>query len=116
MAEFKEYVLSKPLKTVVKLSHLKSCLMGEAYDLVKSYTHGNQLTDALETLEHSCNKSEFIVSEVDRNSKGLSICTSFKHIKTCKEQVQTLKVSLATLKTLGFYEEIFKDSSIQNQG
>ena len=43
MSEFKEYVLSKPLKTVVKLNYLKSCLVGEAYDLIKHYTHGNQL-------------------------------------------------------------------------
>ena len=28
MSEFKEYVLSKPLKTVVKLNYLKSCLLG----------------------------------------------------------------------------------------
>ena len=70
MAELKEYVLSKPLKTVVKLNYLKYCLMGEVYDLVKSYTHGNQLTDALETLEHTYNKSEFIVSEFFRNLKG----------------------------------------------
>ena len=64
MSEFKEYVLSKPLKTVVKLNYLKSCLVGEAYDLIKHYTHGSQLTDALEQLEQTYNKAEFIVSEV----------------------------------------------------
>ena len=114
MSEFKEYVLSKPLKTVVKLNYLKSCLVGEAYDLIKHYTHGSQLTDALEQLEQTYNKAEFIVSEVYRNLKGLPICTNFKHIKVCKEQVQTLKVSLATLKTLGFEQEVLSDSSIQN--
>ena len=30
MSEFKEYVLSKPLKTVIKLNYLKSCLLGGA--------------------------------------------------------------------------------------
>ena len=98
MSEFKEYVLSKPLKTVVKLKYLKSCLVGEAYDLIKHDTHGSQLTDALEQLEQTYNKAEFIVSEVYWNLKGLPICTNFKHIKVCKEQVQNLNVSRATLK------------------
>ena len=93
MSEFKEYVLSKPLKTVVKLNYLKSCLLGEAYDLIKHYTHGSQLTDALAQLEQSYDKAEFIVAEVYRNLKGLPICTTFNQIKVCKEQVQTLKVS-----------------------
>ena len=114
MSEFKEYVLSKPLKTVVKLNYLKSCLLGEAYDLIKHYTHGSQLTDALAQLEQSYNKAEFIVAEVYRNLKGLPICTTFNQIKACKDQVQTLKVSLATLKTLGFEQEVLSDSSIQN--
>ena len=69
MSEFKEYVLSKPLKTVVKLNYLKSCLVGEAYDLIKHYTHGSQLTDALEQLEQSYNKAELIVAEFYRNLK-----------------------------------------------
>ena len=45
--EFKQYVLTRPLKPVVKLNYLKTCLGGEALELVKHYTHAEPLTDAL---------------------------------------------------------------------
>ena len=48
--EFKLYVLSRPLKPLIKLNHLKSCVKGEAYQLVKSFNHAEQLNDALEAL------------------------------------------------------------------
>ena len=46
--EFKQFILTRPLKPVVKLNHLKTCLGGDALDIVKNYTHGSQLNDALE--------------------------------------------------------------------
>ena len=47
--EFKEYCLSKPLKPIVKLNHLKSCVGGDALELIKNYTHGSHLPEALES-------------------------------------------------------------------
>ena len=99
--EFKQYVLARPLKNVVKLNHLKSYLGGDALDLVKSYTHGDQINEALGTLQNAYNKPDFVISEVYCNLKKLPSFNTFKDkIKTAKEQVHTLKVSVATLKTL----------------
>ena len=114
MDELKEYILTRPLKPVVKLNHLKTYLGGEALDLIKSYTHGSQLNEALETLENAYNKPDFIISEVYRNLKSLESVKSFKQIKAAKTQVQTLKVSLATLKTLGYEKELIQDTNLQN--
>lgn len=105
MDEFREYVITRPLKPVVKLNYLKTCLGGEALELVRCYTHGDQLNQALAALENAFNKPDFIISEIYRNLKLLPPITTFKAIKTAKEQVQTLNVSLATLRTLG-YEKI----------
>ena len=82
MDEYASYVLARSLRAVVKVNYLKSCLGGEAYELVKSYTHGNQLNDAVEALEQNYNTADFIVSEVDWKFKYLPLCTSFKNVKT----------------------------------
>ena len=76
--EFKQFILTRPLKPVVKLNHLKTCLGGDALDIVKNYTHGSQLNDALEALENAYNKPDFIISEVYRNLNSLGTVTFFK--------------------------------------
>lgn len=53
--EFKQYVLTRPLKPVIKLNHQKSCMGCDALDLIKSYTHGDHLNEDLETLENAYN-------------------------------------------------------------
>ena len=83
-------------------------------ELVKCYTHGDQLNEALEALENAFNKPDFIISEIYRNLKLLPSITTFKAIKTAKEQVQTLKVSLATLRTMGYEKDLIQDSNLQN--
>ena len=99
---------------MLKLNHLKTCLAGEALELVRCYTHGDQLNEALEALENAFNKPDFIISEIYRNLKLLPSITTFKTIKIAKEQVQKLKVSLATLKTLGYEKDLIQDSNLQN--
>ena len=64
--------------------------------------HGTQLTEALERLGNEYSKPDFIVSEIYKTHKGMTTITTFKAIRAAKEQVGTLKVALATLKTLGF--------------
>ena len=112
MDEFKEYCLSKPLKQVVKLNHLKTVVGGDALELIKNFTHGSQLPEALETLENAFSKPEFIVSEIYKNIKAIPTVSSFKAIKSAKEQVATMKVALATLKTLGF-EDLLGNNALQ---
>ena len=102
--EFTEYCLSKPLKPIVKLNFLKASVGGDALELVQNYTHGSQLSEALETLENAFSKPDFVVSEIYKSLKSMPAITTFKTIRAAKEQVQTLKVALATLKTLGFDE------------
>ena len=110
--EFKLYVLSRPLKPLIKLNHLKSCVKGEAYQLIESFNHAEQLNDALEALENAFSKPDFVISEIYKNLKMMQTCTSFKNIKSLKSQVQTLKVALATLKTLGFEQDFLGDRNI----
>ena len=99
--EFKLDVQSRPLKPLIKLNHLKSCVKGDAYQLIKSFNHAEQLNGALEALKNTYSKPDFVISEIYKNLTMKQSCTSFKNIKTLKAQVQTLKAALATPKTLG---------------
>ena len=72
--EFKEYCLSKPLKPIVKLNFLKASVGGDALELIQNYTHGTQLSEALETLENAFSKPDFVVSEI---YKGYQVCIKF---------------------------------------
>ena len=105
--------MSKPLKPIVKLNHLKSCVGGDALELIQNYTHGSQLPEALESLENAYSKPDFVVSEIYKTLKGMPTITTFKSIRAAKEQVGTLKVALATLKTLGFEDLLGNTSSLQ---
>ena len=110
--EFKLYVLSRPLKPLIKLNHLKACLKGDALDVVKNFNHGDQLQDALTALENAYSKPDFVISEIYKNLKSLPSVSSFQNVKAIKTQVQTLKVALATLKTLGFEQDFLGDKNV----
>ena len=104
--------MSKPLKPIVKLNHLKTVVGGDALDLIKNFTHGSQLPEALESLENAYSKPEFVVAEIYKTIKEMPTISTFKSIKTAKEQAATMKVALATLKTLGF-DDLLGNSSLQ---
>ena len=112
--EFTEFILSRPLSPLVKLNYLKSCLLGEAYDLVKSYTMGSQLNEALSVLEEHYQKPDFVIAEVYRNLKSIPSINNFKDIKAAKDQVHTIKTSIATLKSLIYEAELVKETNLQN--
>ena len=92
---------------------MKASVGGDALELVQNYTHGSQLSEALETLENAFSKPDFVVSEIYKSLKSMPTITTFKTIRAAKEQVQTLKVALATLKTLGFDELLGNSSNLQ---
>ena len=81
-------------------------------DLIKNFTHGSQLPEALESLENAYSKPESVVSEIYKTIKAMPTISTFKSIKAAKEQVAIMKVALATLKTLGF-EDLLGNSSLQ---
>ena len=110
--EFKLYVLSRPLKALIKLNHLKACLKGDALDIVENFNHGDQLQDALTALENAFSKPDFVIGEIYKNLKSLPSVSSFQNVKVIKTQVQTLKVALATLKTLGFEQDFLGDKNV----
>ena len=110
--EFKLYVLSRPLKPIIKLNHLKQCLKGDALDLVKSFNHSEQLPDALTALENAYSKPDFVIGEIYKSLKSLPSVSSFQNVKAIKAQLQTLKVALATLKTLGFEQDFLGDRNM----
>ena len=110
--EFKLYVLSRPLKPLIKLNHLKQCLKGDALDLVKSFNHSEQLADALTALENAYSKPDFVIGEIYKSLKSLPSVSSFQNVKAIKAQLQTLKVALATLKTLGFEQDFLGDRNM----
>ena len=110
--EFKLYVLSRPLKPLIKLNHLKQCLKGDALDLVKSFNHSEQLQDALTALENAYSKPDFVIGEIYKNLKSLPSVSSFQNVKAIKAQLQTLKVASATLKTLGFEQDFLGDKNV----
>ena len=110
--EFKLYVMSRPLKPLIKLNHLKTCLKGDALDLVKSFNHSDQLQDALAALENAYSKPDFVIGEIYKNLKSLPSVLSLQNVKTIKTQVQILKVALATLKTLGFEQDFLGDKNV----
>ena len=109
---FKLYVLSRPLKPLIKLNHLKACLKGDALDVVENFNHGDQLQDALTALENVFSKPDFVIGEIYKNLKSLPAVSSFQNVKAIKTQVQTLKVALATLKTLGFEQDFLGDKNV----
>ena len=82
-------------------------------ELIQNYTHGSPLPEALESLENAYSKPDFVVSEIYKTLKGMPTITTFKSIRAAKEQVGTLKVALATLKTLGFEDLLGITSSLQ---
>ena len=110
--EFKLYVLSRPLKPLIKLNHLKQCLKGDALDLVKSFNMSEQLPDALTALENAYSKPDFVIGEIYKSLKSLPSVSSFQNVKAIKAQLQTLKVALATLKTLGFEQDFLGDRNM----
>ena len=65
--EFKLYVLSRPLKSLIKLNHLKACLKGDALNVVKNFNHVDQLQDALTSLENVFSKTDFVIVEIYKN-------------------------------------------------
>ena len=79
--------------------------------MTKNYDHGTKLTEALETLENSLSKPDFIVSEIYETLEAIPTITTFKAIRAAKEQVETLKVALSTLKTLGFEDMLGNPNS-----
>ena len=115
MEEFTEVVLTKPLKPLMKLNYLKNSVTGEAKQLLANYTLGNQLNDALAALENNYSKPEFVIAEVYRSIKNLPDISSFKNsLSKAKEQVNTLKIAICTLKSMGYEEELLNDTNLQN--
>lgn len=106
MEEYREFILAKPFHPLIKLRHLHNSLEGEALKLIKSYTLGDQLTVAIETLENAYSKPDLVIAEIYRNIKGLASISSFngKSINVAKEQVSNLKIAITTLKSMGFGE------------
>ena len=75
----------------------------------------NQLNEALETLDNTYPKADFVIAEIYRNLKALPQVTSFKtSTKVAQEQVHVIKISLATLKSLGYEQELVKETNLQN--
>ena len=81
--------------------------------MIQNYTHCSHLPEALETLENAYSKPDFIVSEIYKTLKSMSTITTFRAIRSAKEQVATLKVVLPTLKILGFDDLVGNPSSLQ---
>lgn len=116
MEEYREFVLSKPLRPLIKLRHLHSSVEGEALKLIKSYTLGDQLTVVIQVLENAYSKPDLVMAEIYRNIKGLTAITSFngKNMTAAKEQVCNLKIAITTLKSMGFEDELLNDTNLQN--
>ena len=110
---FKENVLTKNLKTSMKLEVLKQSLGGEAYDAIKLYTQGEQLLEALKVLDDRYARSEYIIAEIYNNLKKIKKCENFNNIKAAKDQISSIKIALATLKNLGYESELVSSSSLQ---
>ena len=104
--------MSRPLKPLIKLNHLKTCLKGDALDLVKSCNLSEQLQDNLTALENAYSKPNFVIGEIYKNLKSLPSVSSVENVRAMKIQVQSLKVPLATLKTLGFEQDFLGDKSM----
>ena len=81
-------------------------------DLVKSFNYSEQLQDALTALENAYSKPYFVIREIYKNLKSLQSVSSFQNVKAIKAQLQTLKVALATLKTLGFGQDFLGDKNM----
>ena len=105
-------MLNRPLKRLIKLNHLKQCLKGDALNLVKSFNNSEQLQDTLTALENAYSKPDFVIGEIYKNLKSLPSVSSFQNLKAIKAQVQSLKVALATLKTLGFEQHFLGDKNM----
>ena len=85
---------------------------GDALDLVKSFNHSEQLQDALTALENAYSKPDFDIGEICKSLKSLPSVSSFQNVKAIKAQLQTLKVALATLKTMGFEQDFLGDRNM----
>ena len=75
------------MKDLAKLAYLKKSLGGEAFDAVRIYSHGDQLTDALKVLQNLYAKPELIVAEIYSNLRSMPTLDSFKSIQADKSQV-----------------------------
>ena len=117
MEEFREFILAKPIPPLIKLRSLHASVEGEALKMIKMYTLGDQLTSAIQVLENTYNKPNLVVAEVYRYIKTLPKLKTLigeKDIKIAKDQVGTLKISIATLKSMGYGEELLNDSNLHN--
>ena len=113
--EFNDFVLLKPVPDLIKLRWLKNSLEGEALKLVKAYTLGGQLATALEVLENAYSKQELIIAEIYRSFKQIARVTTFtgENLAKAKAQINTLKVGLATLDSMGLMDEMRHTSPLQ---
>ena len=76
----------------------------------------DQLQTALDALEHAYNKSELVVAELYRHIRNLPMVSSFssKTIAVAREQVCILKVSIATLKSMGYGDDLVNENNLNN--
>ena len=116
MAEYRQFVLSKPISPLIKLRQLHNSVEGPALKLVQSYTLADQLQTALDALEHAYNKPELVVAELYRHIRNLPMVSSFssKTIAVAREQVCILKVSIATLKSMGYGDDLVNENNLNN--
>ena len=115
MDTFTETVLKKDIKDFVKLEILKKSLGGEAYEAIQPYTNGAQLNEAIKILQDRYAKPRFVITEIYKNLKDMPKITSFTtSMKVAKDQVRLLKISVATLKSLGYEKELISETTFQN--
>ena len=110
--EFKLYILSTPLKPLIKLINLKTWVKGDARDPIKSFNHAEKLNDDSDALENAYSKPDFVTTEIYKNPKMMPSCPSLKNIKSLKSQAHTLKVTLSTLKKLEFKQLFLGDRNV----
>ena len=115
MDTFTETVKKKDIKDFVKLEILKKSLGGEAYEAIQPYTNGAQLNEAIKILQDRYAKPRFVIAEIYKNLKDMPKITSFTtSMKVAKDQVRLLKISVATLKSLGYEKELISETTFQN--
>ena len=108
--------LSHPISPLIKWRQLHNSVEGPALKLVQSYTLADQLQTALYALEHAYNKPELVVAELYRHIRNLPMVSSFssKTIAVAREQVCILKVSIATLKSMGYGDDLVNENNLNN--
>ena len=94
---------------------VKNSLEGEALKLVKAYTLGGQLATALEVLENAYSKQELIIAKIYRSFKKIARVTTFtgENLPKAKAQINTLKVGLSALDSMGLMDELRHISPLQ---